>query len=74
MIISGITMLVGLSFPMSFVIKGILAILMIGVLEQCLVKPRKEIVPNYLFCWNCIFIINNRLGIYTLKQFFLDIS
>ncbi|WP_240377350.1 DUF1516 family protein [Bacillus piscicola] len=42
MIISGIGLLVSLSFPAHYIVKGILAILLIGIMEMLVVRKKKQ--------------------------------
>ncbi|WCK56589.1 DUF1516 family protein [Aneurinibacillus sp. Ricciae_BoGa-3] len=41
MIVSGIGQLIGLNFPVTYVIKGVLAIVMIGVAEMVIAKAKR---------------------------------
>jgi hypothetical protein len=41
MIATGVGMLIGLHFPLTYVVKGLLALILIGLMEMILVRSRK---------------------------------
>ncbi|WP_050616348.1 YisL family protein [Bacillus testis] len=56
MLVSGIGMLTIMEFPMHFVVKGILAILLIGLMEMLLARQKKQ-SSSPLVLW-ILFIID----------------
>lgn len=57
MLVSGISMLVLMKFPLVYIVKGILAIGLIGVMEMLLVKKRKEEPHTLLWVLYSVFLL-----------------
>jgi hypothetical protein len=63
MLVTGVGMLVLLGFPMIFLLKGVLAILLLGLMEMLVAKKQKEQPHTWLWvAWAVILVLVLLIG------------